>query len=118
MTNFRQKLKAFLFLRIALLWKPLISIPEFILAQRKQTNRKGFHPSLMAIISLEEVETEIKKKVSLDTFEKLKSISPQLHKSFRVLNAFFIDIQRTRQGHLSSSLGRHFNPLATNVPIM
>ena len=47
---------------------------------------------MKAITSLEEVETEIKKKVSPDTFEKLKSISPQLHKSFRVLNPSFTDI--------------------------
>ena len=47
---------------------------------------------MKAIMSLEEVETEIKKKVSLDAFVKLKSISPQLHQSFRVLNASFCDI--------------------------
>ena len=41
-------------------------------------------------------------------FEKLKSISPQLHQSFRVLNASFTDIQRKRKRDVCSSLGRHF----------
>ena len=63
---------------------------------------------MKAIVSLKEVETEIKKKVSPGTFEKLKSISPQLHQSFRVLNASFNDIQRKRKGDVCSSLGRHF----------
>ena len=52
------------------------------------------------IVSLNEVEIEIKKKFSPDTFEKLKSISPQLHQSFRVLNASFTDIQRKRKGNV------------------
>ena len=78
-------------------------------AQRKQRQTVKTTISLMkAIASLKEVETEIKKKVSPDTFEKLKSISPQLHQSFRVLNAYFTDIQRKRKGDVCSSLGRHF----------
>ena len=65
--------------------------------------------SLMkAIVSLKEVETEIKKMVSPDKFEKLKSISEQLHQSFRVLNASYTDIKRTRKEHVCSSLPRHF----------
>ena len=63
---------------------------------------------MKAIVSLKEVETEIKKKVSPGTFEKLKSISLQLHQSFRVLNASFNDIQRKRKGDVCSSLGRYF----------
>ena len=63
---------------------------------------------MKAIVSLKEVETEIKTKISPDTFEKLKSISPQLHQSFRVLNASFTDIQRKRKGDVCSSLERHF----------
>ena len=78
-------------------------------AQRKQRQTVKVTISLMkAITSLKEVETEIKKKVSPDTFEKLKSISPQLHQSFRVLNTCFTDIQRKRKGDVYSSLGRHF----------
>ena len=69
---------------------------------------KATIPLMKAIVSLKEVETQTKKKVSPDTFEKLKSISPQLHQSFRVLNASFIDIQRKRKGDVCSSLGRHF----------
>ena len=65
-------------------------------------------PLMKAIVSLKEVETEIKKKVSPDTFEKLKPISPQLYQSFRVLNASFTDIQRKHKGDVCSSLGRHF----------
>ena len=63
---------------------------------------------MKAVVSLKEVETEIKTKISPDTFEKLKSISPQLHQSFRVLNASFTDIQRKRKGDVCSSLERHF----------
>ena len=58
---------------------------------------------MKAIVSLKEVE--IRKHVSPET---LKSTSPQLHQSFRVLNAFFTDIQRKRKGDVCSSLGRHF----------
>ena len=54
-------------------------------AQRKQRQTvKATIPLMKAIVSLKEVETEIKKKFSPDTFEKLKSISPQLHQLFRV----------------------------------
>ena len=78
-------------------------------AQRKQRQTmKPTIPLTNAIVSLKEVETETKKKVSPDTFEKLKSISPQLHQSFRVPNASFTDIQRKRKGDVCSSLGRHF----------
>ena len=63
---------------------------------------------MKAIVSLKENETETKKKVSPDTFEKLKSISPQLHQLFRALNASFTDTQRKRKGKVCSSLGRHF----------
>ena len=63
---------------------------------------------MKAIVSLKEFETEIKKKVSPDTFEKLKSISSQLHQSFRVLNASFTDIQRKRKGDVYSSLRKYF----------
>ena len=77
--------------------------------ERKQRQTvKATIPLMKAIVSLKEVETEIKKKVSPDTFEKLKPISPQLHQSFRVLNASFTDIQRKRKGDVCSSLGRHF----------
>ena len=68
---------------------------------------KATIPLMKNIVSLNEVEIEIKKKFSPDTFEKLKSISPQLHQSFRVLNASFTDIQRKRKGNVCSSLGRH-----------
>ena len=68
---------------------------------------------LKAIVSLKEAETEIKKKVSPVTFEKSKSISPQLHQSFRVLHASFTDIQRKRKGYVCSSLGRHFKQTQT-----
>ena len=57
---------------------------------------------MKAIVSLKEVEKEIKKKVSPDTFQKLKFISLQLHQSFRVLNASFTDIQRKRKGDVCS----------------
>ena len=63
---------------------------------------------MKAIVSLKEVETEINKKISSDTFEKLISISPQLHQSFRVFNASFTDIQKKRKGDVCSSLGIHF----------
>ena len=69
---------------------------------------KAAIPLMKAIVSLKEAETEIKKKVSPVTFEKSKSISPQLHQSFRVLHASFTDIQRKRKGYVCSSLGRHF----------
>ena len=78
-------------------------------AQRKQRQTvKAIIPLMKAIVSLKEVEKEIKKKVSPDTFQKLKFISLQLHQSFRVLNASFTDIQRKRKGDVCSSLGRHF----------
>ena len=60
------------------------------------------------IVSLKQIETEIKKKFSPDTFEKSKSVSPQLHQSYRVLNVSFTDIQRKRKGDICSRLGRHF----------
>ena len=79
-------------------------------AQRKQRQKvKATIPLMKAIVSLKEFETEIKKKVSPDTFEKLKSISSQLlHQSFRVLNASFTDIQRKRKGDVYSSLRKYF----------
>ena len=78
-------------------------------AQRKQKKTvKASIPLINAIVSLKEVDTEIKKKVSPDTFQKLKSISPQLHQSFRVLNDSFTNIQRKRKGNVCSSLGRQF----------
>ena len=78
-------------------------------AQRKQRQTvKATIPLMKAIVSLKEFETEIKKKVSPDTFEKLKSISSQLHQSFRVLNASFTDIQRKRKGDVYSSLRKYF----------
>ena len=79
-------------------------------AQRKQRQKvKATIPLMKAIVSLKEFETEIKKKVSPDTFEKLKSISSQLlHQSFRVLNASFTDIQRKRKGDVYSSLIKYF----------
>ena len=78
-------------------------------AQRKQRQTvKATIPLMKAIVSLKEFETEIKKKVSPDTFEKLKSISSQLHQSFRVLNASFTDIQRQRKGDVYSSLRKYF----------
>ena len=78
-------------------------------AERKQRETvKANIPLMKVIVSLKEIETEIRKNVSPNTFEKLKSISPQLHQSFRVLNASFTDIQRKRKGNVWSSLGRHF----------
>ena len=78
-------------------------------AQRKQRQTvKVTIPLMKAIVSLKKVETEIKKKTSPDTFDKLKSILPQLHQSFRVLNASFTDIQRKRREDVCSSLERHF----------
>ena len=63
-------------------------------AQRKQRQTvKATIPLMKNIVSLKEAETEIKKRFSPETFEKLNSISPQLHQSFRVLNASFTDIQ-------------------------
>ena len=60
-------------------------------AQRKQRETvKASIPLINAIASLKEVDTDIKKKVSPDTFQKLKSISPQLR----------------RKGNVCSSLGR------------
>ena len=77
--------------------------------QRKQRQIvKSTIPLMKAIVSLKKAETEIKNKVSPDTFEKLKSILPQLHRSFRVLNASFTDIQRKREGDVCLSLWRHF----------
>ena len=69
---------------------------------------KATIPLTKAIVSSKDFEAEIKKKVSPDTFEKLKSISPPLHQSFRVLNATFTDIQRKRKRDVFSSSGRHF----------
>ena len=62
-------------------------------AQRKQRETvKASIPLINAIVSLKEVDTDINKKVSPDTFQKLKSISPQLR----------------RKGNVCSSLGRQF----------
>ena len=78
-------------------------------AQRKQRQTvKATIPLMKAIVSLKEFEAEIKKKVSPDTFEKLKSISSQLHQSFRVLNASFTDMQRKRKGDVYSSFRKYF----------
>ena len=78
-------------------------------AQRKQRQTvKVTIPLMKAIVSLKKVEAEIKKKTSPDTFDKLKSILPQLHQSFRVLNASFTGIQRKRREDVCSSLERHF----------
>ena len=59
-----------------------------------QTNQrqtvKATIPLMKAIASLREVETEIKKKVSPYTFEKLKSISPQLRQSFGYLMSLLL----------------------------
>ena len=90
--------------------KPLMSIPKFILeyqsqlsvnkdktVKRKQNQTvKVTIPLMKANVTSKEVVTEIKKKVSPGTFEKLTSISPQLHQSFRLLNASFTDIQGKR----------------------
>ena len=84
-------------------------------AQRKQRQTvKATIPLMKAIVSLKEFETEIKKKVSPDTFEKLKSISSQLHQSFRVLNASFTDIQRQRKGDVYSSLRKYFKQFSNS----
>lgn len=66
---------------------------------------------MKAMISLKEVEKEIKQKVSPVTFEKLKFCSPKLHQSFRVFNGSFTAMQRKRKGDVCSSLGRYFKQL-------
>ena len=66
---------------------------------------------MKAMISLKEVEKEIKEKISPVTFEKLIFFSPKLHQSFRVFNGSFTAMQRKRKGDICSSLGRYFKQL-------
>ena len=81
-------------------------------AQKKQGQTvNATIPLMKAMISLKEVEKELKKKVSPVTFEKLKLFSPKLHQSFKVFNGSFTAMQRKRKGDVCSSLGRYFKQL-------
>ena len=82
-------------------------------AQRKQRQTtKAAIPLMKALVTLKEVETEVKKKVSPDIFEKIKSVSPQLRQSFRVLNSSFTDILKKRKYDVCSVLGKRFKSFA------
>ena len=81
-------------------------------AQKKQAQTvNATIPLMKAMISLKEVEKEIKEKISPVTFEKLNFFSPKLHQSFREFNGSFTAMQRKRKGDICSSLGRYFKQL-------
>ena len=76
---------------------------------------------MKAIVSLKNVETEIKTKVSSDTFEKLNSISPQRYTTTINHLGYLIPLLLTYKGNVKGMYARvledNLNSFQSQTPL-
>ena len=82
-------------------------------AQRKQSLLfKSTIPLVKAVVALKGLEHDAQDKIPRDIKRKLQDVSPLLHKSLRLNNTMFTEIQRKRKSDICQSLGKNFKPYA------
>ena len=64
---------------------------------------KSTIPLVKAVVALKGL------KIPRDIKRKLQDVSPLLHKSLRLNNTMFTEIQRKRKSNICQSLGKNFN---------
>ena len=63
-------------------------------------------------MALKGLEHDAQDKIPRDIKRKLQDVSPLLHKSLRLNNTMFTEIQRKRKSDICQSLGKNFKPYA------
>ena len=82
-------------------------------AQRKQRLLdKLTIPLVKAVVALKGLKHDAQDKISRNTKRKLQDVYPPLHKTLRLNNTMFTEIQRKRKSDIYQSLGKNFKPYA------
>ena len=63
-------------------------------------------------MALKGLEHNARDKIPKNIKRKLQDVSPLLHKSLRLSNTMFTEIQRKRKSDIGQSLGKKFKPYA------
>ena len=67
-------------------------------------------------MALKGLEHDVQDKIPSDIKRKLQDVSPLLHKSLRLNNTMFNEIQRKRKSDICQSLGDSFKSYAKSDP--
>ena len=91
---------------------------------RQKDTAKAAVPILQAMVELKKTEKTLKRSIKkgqgpatkevAEAYDNIKTISPMLQRSLKVLNYTFSETMRKRKYDVCTSLGRHFKPFATS----
>ena len=82
-------------------------------AQRKQRLLdKLTIPLVKAVVALKGLKHDAQDKISMNTKRKLQDVYPPLHRTLRLNNTMFTEIQRKRKSDIYQPLGKNFKPYA------